>query len=132
MIDLKSKIMNEAIDSCLREMYRCSQPSADYDKLKEYAKEHPEEEKEFPTFKRYYLSTEQFKYILKKYAEAYHLIPGWKNNIETIKDEFETGSDKKEYKKDSYGEMFIERVPTPPLCERIGQENTKKVLEMLD
>ena len=132
MIDLKSKIMNEAIDSCLREMYRCSQPSADYDKLKEYAKEHPEEEKVFPTFRRYYLSTEQFNYILKKYAEAYHLIPEWKNNIETIKDEFETGSDKKEYKKDSYGEMFIERVPTPPLCERIGQENTKKVLEMLD
>ena len=132
MVDLNKKILNEAIEACLKEMYRFSQPSADYDKLKEYAKEHPEEEKEFPTFQRYYLSTEQFNYILKKYAEAYHLIPEWKNNIETIKDEFETGSDKKEYKKDSYGEMFIERVPTPPLCERIGQENTKKVLEMLD
>lgn len=132
MVDLNKKILNEAIEACLKEMYRFSQPSANYDKLKEYAKEHPEEEKEFPTFKRYYLSTEQFNYILKKYAEAYHLIPEWKNNIETIKDEFETGSDKKEYKKDSYGEMFIERVPTPPLCERIGQENTKKVLEMLD
>lgn len=132
MVDLNKKILNEAIEACLKEMYRFSQPSADYDKLKEYAKEHPEEEKEFPTFQRYYLSTEQFNYILKKYAEAYHLIPEWKNNLETIKDEFETGSDKKEYKKDSYGEMFIERVPTPPLCERIGQENTKKVLEMLD
>lgn len=132
-MDLKSKILDEAIESCLREMYRCSQPSADYDKLKEYAKEYPEEEKVFPTFKRYYLSTEQFKYILNKYAKAYHLIPEWENNIETIKYDFETGSYKEEYKKDSYGEMVSEYVSTPPLYERIGGvENTKKVLEMLD
>ena len=78
MMDLKSQILNEAIEACLCEMYRYSQPSADYDKLKEEAKEYPEEEKEFPTFKRYYLSTEQFKYILNKYAKAYHLIPEWK------------------------------------------------------
>ena len=132
MIDLKSQILNEAIESCIREMYRFSQPSADYDKLKEEAKEYPEEEKEFPTFKRYYLSTEQFKYILNKYAKAYHLIPEWKNNIDTIRYDFETGSDKKEYKKDSYGDMISEYVPTPSLYERIGMENTKKVLEMLD
>lgn len=132
MKDLKSKILDEAIESCIREMYRFSQPSADYDKLKEYAKEHPEEEKEFPTFRRYYLSNEQFKYILHKYAKAYHLIPEWKNNIDTIISDFEEGSMKKEYKKDSYGEMVSEYVTTPPLRERIGNENTKKVLEMLD
>lgn len=132
MIDLKSKILNEAIEACLKEMYRCSQPSADYDKLKEEAKEYPEEEKKFPTFKRYYLSNEQFKYILNKYAKAYHLIPEWKNNIDTIISDFEGGSMKKEYKKDSYGEMVSEYVTTPPLRERIGNENTKKVLEMLD
>ena len=132
MKDLKSKILDEAIESCIREMYRFSQPSVDYDKLKEYAKEHPEEEKEFPTFRRYYLSNEQFKYILHKYAKAYHLIPEWKNNIDTIISDFEEGSMKKEYKKDSYGEMVSEYVTTPPLRERIGNENTKKVLEMLD
>ena len=99
MVDLNRKILNEAIEACLKEMYRCSQPSADYDKLKEEAKEHPEEEKEFPTFKRYYLSTEQFKYILKKYAEAYHLTPEWRNNIETIISDFKTGSIKRDYKK---------------------------------
>lgn len=132
MIDLKSKILNEAIEACLKEMYRCSQPSADYDKLKEEAKEHPEEEKEIPTFRRYYLSNEQFKYILHKYAKAYHLIPEWKNNIDTIRYDFETGSMKQEYKKDSYGEMVSEYVTTPSLYERIGQENTKKVIEMLD
>lgn len=132
MMDLKSQILNEAIEACLCEMYRCSQPSADYDKLKEEAKEYPEEEKEFPTFKRYYLSTEQFKYILNKYAKAYHLIPEWKNNIETIISDFKEGSKKQEYKKDSYGEMISEYVDTPPLNERIGQENTKKVLEMMD
>lgn len=132
MMDLKSKILDEAIEACLREMYRCSQPSADYDKLKEEAKEYPEEEKEFPTFKRHYLSHEQFKYILNKYAKAYHLIPEWKNNIDTIRYDFETGSDKKEYKKDSYGDMISEYVPTPSLYERIGKENTIKVLEMLD
>lgn len=132
MVDLNKKILNEAIEACLKEMYRCSQPSADYDKLKEGAKEHPEEEKIFPTFKRYYLSNEQFKYILNKYAKAYHLIPEWKNNIDTIISDFEEGSMKKEYKKDSYGDMISEYVPTPSLYERIGQENTKKVLEMLD
>lgn len=132
MVDLNKKILNEAIEACLKEMYRFSQPSADYDKLKEYAKEHPEEEKEFPTFRRYYLSNEQFKYILHKYAKAYHLIPEWKNNIDTIISDFEEGSMKKEYKKDSYGEMVSEYVTTPPLRERIGNENTKKVLEMLD
>ena len=132
MVDLNKKILNEAIEACLKEMYRCSQPSADYDKLKEGAKEHPEEEKIFPTFKRYYLSNEQFKYILNKYAKAYHLIPEWKNNIETIISDFKEGSKKQEYKKDSYGEMISEYVDTPPLNERIGQENTKKVLEMMD
>ena len=132
MIDLKSKILNEAIEACLKEMYRCSQPSADYDKLKEYVKEHPEEEKEFPTFKRYYLSNEQFNYIFNKYIEAYHLIPEWKNNIELIKDDFKTGSRKEKYKKNSYGNLISEYITTPPLNERIGVENTKKVLEMLD
>ena len=34
MVDLNKKILNEAIEACLKEMYRCSQPSADYDKLK--------------------------------------------------------------------------------------------------
>lgn len=132
MVDLKSKILNEAIEACIKEMYRCSQPSADYDKLKEEAKEHPEEEKEIPTFRRYYLSNEQFKYILHKYAKAYHLIPEWKNNIDTIISDFKEGSKKQEYNKDSYGEMISEYVDTPPLNERIGQENTKKVLEMMD
>lgn len=132
MVDLNRKILNEAIEACLKEMYRCSQPSGDYDKLKEEAKEHPEEEKEFPTFKRYYLSIEQFKYILKKYAEAYHLTPEWRNNIETIISDFKTGSIKRDYKKDSYGNMVCEYIPTPPLKERIGQENAKKVLEMID
>lgn len=132
MMDLKSQILNEAIEACLREMYRCSQPSADYNKLKEEAKEYPEEEKAFPTFKRHYLSNEQFKYILNKYAKAYHLIPEWKNDIETIKYDFETGCYKEEYKKDSYGEMSSEYVATTPLYERIGVENTKKVLEMID
>lgn len=131
-MDLKSKILDEAIEACLREMYRCSQPSADYDKLKEYVKEHPEEEKGFPTFKRYYLSNEQFNYILNKYIEAYHLTPEWKNNIEIIKDDFKTGSRKEKYKKNSYGNVISEYVTTPPLSERIGVENTKKVLEMLD
>ena len=78
-------ILGQAIDNCLREMYRKSQPSGDYD---EYVRQLQEGEiKEEPgneIYRRHYLSQEEFQYIVDKYVEAYGMHDKWDDNFELL------------------------------------------------
>lgn len=83
-IDRKT-VLGQAIDNCMREMYRKSQPSADFD---EYArklengeiKEEPGDE----IYRRHYLSMEEYSYIVDKYVTAYGMEDNWNNIFEIL------------------------------------------------
>ena len=61
----RSSVIEQAILECLTEMYAKVQPSADFNKLMESYKGTNK-----PFYQWYYLSEEEFHYILNKYLEA--------------------------------------------------------------
>lgn len=64
-------IIKEAIYNCLKECYKKSQPSADFDNILKEIKENEENNKDARIYERYYLSNEEYKYIRDKYIKLY-------------------------------------------------------------
>ena len=84
MLDRK-KIIERAYNECMTEMYAKAQPSVDFNELLEGVKNGKiiDTDKE-PVHDRYYLSYEEFHYILDKYVNAYGLKETWTSNLELL------------------------------------------------
>ena len=80
----KEKILEEAIKNCMREMYKKAQPSEDWDHIV-YKYQSGEISKDEIVYDRYYLSQEEFTYILNKYLHAYRLEDRWPEYVEEMK-----------------------------------------------
>lgn len=81
-------ILQKAYDDCMREMYRKSQPSGDYDDYVKKVKEGeigPDER----VYIRHYLSRDEFEYILEKYKDAYNIRATWYDNVDVVKKYFD-------------------------------------------
>lgn len=79
----REKILIKAANDCYKEMYKWAQPSID---LEEYIK-NPElikENDDNKFYTRYYLSTENTKYIIDKFIKAYHIGNDWNDNIDLL------------------------------------------------
>ena len=84
MLD-RNDILSKAYMECMTEMYAKAQPSVDFIKLNEDLKNGIiTESNADPIHDRYYLSQEEFHYILNKYCNAYGMTESWKNNMETV------------------------------------------------
>jgi hypothetical protein len=95
MLD-RDKIIDEAIHKCMTEMYAKAQPMADYDNLiEEYNS--GKIGKDERVYERHYLSTEEFKYILNKYIEAYGFKEKWKEYVEIVEQYLTEGGLKDKY-----------------------------------
>lgn len=79
----KEKILEEAIKNCMREMYKKAQPSEDWDHIV-YKYQSGEIGKNEIVYDRYYLSQEEFTYILNKYLHAYRLEDKWPEYVEVV------------------------------------------------
>ena len=76
-------IIDKAVNDCYIEMYKWAQPSIN---LEEYLN-NPELRKESDNDKfytRYYLSSDNIKYIVETYIKAYHIGRDWKDNIDLL------------------------------------------------
>lgn len=93
----RNKIVEEAILNCYRELYRKAQPSADYDQILKDYKDGKIDESETPVYQRYYLSYEEYNYIIKKYIEAYKLKAVWQDNVEIVENYLNEGGTKNKY-----------------------------------
>ena len=106
MLD-RDKIFRQALHDCFVEMYKKSQPSADYDDIVRRVKAGEEiDTYENPVHNRHYLSMEEFDYIRKKYIDAYRLKESWTPNLELLEDYFINGGTKDAYideHEDEYG-----------------------------
>lgn len=81
----RDKILDEAYERCMEEMYLKSQPSVSYKQLVQDLKDGKiEDTPKNPIYNRYYLSQEEFLYIRDKYMKAYGLEEHWRPDIEIL------------------------------------------------
>lgn len=125
-IDRKN-ILDEAIHNCYKEMYAKAQPSVDYDQLIKDNKEGKiNEKKDGPIYNRYYLSQEEYIYIIDKYLEAYRINNEWESNINVLENYLKEGGNKDKYIKEytdkngNYHSGWKSYEKVPPLKDQIS------------
>jgi hypothetical protein len=100
----RKKIMKRAYDECMCEMYIKAQPSVDYKQLMQDVKDGKiEDTPQNPIYNRYYLSNDEFEYILYKYIDAYGFKKTWEPNIELLEQYLNDGGNK-----DIYIEEYVD------------------------
>lgn len=72
----RESILKEAINRCLNEMYKMSQPSIKLSKINNDPK----------AYEHHYLSEENFQYIQDMYLKAYCIENPWKEHCDKIKE----------------------------------------------
>lgn len=128
MLNLEN-LNNEMFEKCLDELYKAAQPSITFDEFIKLSKENPD----IPIYKHYYLSDNETKYIIDKYAELYRLNSNFKKHCELLINDIINGCHKDKYIKPedgSPGYRGYEKVP--PLKEVIGEEAADKVVEFIE
>lgn len=83
MLDRQS-IIERAYDECMTEMFAKAQPSVDYHQLLKDFKEGKITDEGTPIYSRYYLSYEEFHYILEKYIDAYGMSEYWNDTMDVL------------------------------------------------
>lgn len=92
----RDDIINEAYMKCMTEMYAKAQPSANFSDLLEGVKNGTIVDTPYDkVFERYYLSYEEFHYILDKYIGLYGMSEKWTGYLETVEKYF-TGEGRKD------------------------------------
>lgn len=123
MLD-RNEIISKAIDDCMREMYAKSQPVGDFDQLVQDVKDGKIDKNE-RIYERYYLSKDEFDYILQKYKDAYRFNEEWSSNIELLEKYLREGGTKDKYIAGETDESGFTRPgyrgyeKVPPLKEQI-------------
>lgn len=127
----KDKVIKDAVLGCYKMLYAASQPSADFDELMNLSKEGKEDE-DFPFYKQHYLSEENYDYIINMFLDAYGLIDGWEGDCDIVLDYLENGGHKDIYVTPEDGSPnYRSQTNTPPLKDLIGQDNAKKVTDLI-
>ena len=127
MLD-RDSIIRQAIEDCLEEMYLKSQPSCSLAQIRKNI-EAGHIDKERRIYEEHYLSEEEQKYIVEKYVNAYGLHPQWPDNVDAVLDWLKHGGYKKVPKdKDKMNEYDTIK----PISEYIGEDNAKKVIDIVE
>lgn len=71
-------------------MYAKAQPSADWDQIVEEFKE-GKRNKDERVYDQFYLSEEEYLYIVNKYLEAYRINSDWRDNVEFVENYLKDG-----------------------------------------
>jgi hypothetical protein len=119
----RESILEKAYHDCMKEMYAKAQPSVDYDQLLEDIKIGKINKNE-RIYERYYLSKEEFDYILDKYIKAYNIKETWISNIEVLEDYLKNGGTK-----DKYIEPHTDEYGYHPGYR--GYENVKPIFDQI-
>lgn len=120
----RRKIIEQAYHECMVEMYAKAQPSANFNQLLEDAK-NGKISKDEKIYERYYLSSEEFKYILNKYKKAYNIESTWEDYVEIIENYLIKGGTKDKYiesytdEKGHYHPGYRGYDTVPPLIKQI-------------
>lgn len=105
----REDVLKKAVDDCFREMYAKAQPSADFDQLVQDAKD-GKIGRDDCVYERYYLSSEEFKYIVDKYVDMYRIRSEWQDDVDVVLDFLENGGTD-EVRNDDTGDKEYVRIP---------------------
>ena len=129
----RKSIIEEAYTRCITEMYAKAQPSANYKELLTKKKRGKIVDTEIdPIYRRYYLSNEEFHYILNKYIEAYNMTVHWEDNIDHAIAYLRDGGLTTVYKENSSGISYKTTEKTPKIKDVIGEEHAEEVIKLLN
>ena len=85
----RENIISQAVDACFKELYKRAQPSVDFEEL---VKQYRIDGKSF--YERYYLSSEELKYVVEKYIKAYGMEDPWEDYFDLLIDNLKNGGSK--------------------------------------
>lgn len=125
----RNRVISMAINDCLRELYAKAQPSVNIDNLKEDL-DNGNITDNFVYC--YYISREEFDYIVDKYMDAYNMNPYWKDCADLMLD-YVKGIDsyKDVWVKDKDGSTHRDYEKVQPLYNFIGKTNFDLVIKYL-
>ncbi len=92
----KDEIFNKALHACMEELYFRAQPSEDWNKILKDAEE-GKIKKDEHIYDRYYISQEEYKYVVDKYVNAYNLEKKWDEYVDVVIKYIEKGGTKDKY-----------------------------------
>lgn len=127
----RNEIISEAIYKCYKEMYKMAQPSVDFDQIIEDIKSGKIKSDE-PVYEHYYLSSDNYTYIINMYLNAYGLVSEWDDDINAVINYLKDGGLYDVYVKgtdDKPGYKDYEH--TPKISDVIGKDNADIVLDLI-
>lgn len=130
----QEQLNNEMCERCLDEMYRSSQPSITLKELEELSQKEIEETGEpQPVYRRFYLSTKEYKEIVDKYLCLYNLVDPFKDYLELLINDMTKGCNKDKYIEGENGfPGYRGYESVPSLDNEIGKENLQKVVDFIN
>jgi hypothetical protein len=111
-------------------MYNMAQPTVDFNEL---VKRVNNKEEEKDAYSHYYLSQENYKYIVNMFLDAYNIRSNWDNHVENVINYLKNGGliDKYIPGENGYpGYRGYDK--TPKLETLIGKENADKALDLIN
>ena len=124
----RNDILTEAVDRCLNEMYKWSQPSID---LSELIKSGFKDSNENPLYRRHYLSQENFKYIRKNYIWAYSLDDGWDKHFDILLNYLTEGGLKDKYIQEEGKPGYRSYEKVPPIYSLLNKEDADTAISLI-
>lgn len=141
---MRREILGRAVEECLDEMYRASQPSISWHEILEKCKngEYPKDE---PVVYKHYLSEELLNDIKERYLYGYSITNKWHDHADLVISYLKDGGTKDKWIEGDIGEdgfqfpghRGYEKTPklVDALTELIGKENAEiacdKVFELI-
>ena len=124
----RSDVLKEAVDRCLNELYKWSQPSIN---LSELIKSGFKDSNESPLYRRHYLSQENFKYIKDNYIYAYALSDNWEYHFDTLINYLYKGGTKDKYINDGIHPGYRSYEKVPSIYAYLDKEDADIVLSLV-
>lgn len=125
----RKKILSEAYDRLLRDLYEHSVPKVDFDEMVRMAK-NGEEDPKHPFYTQHFLPDEIFMDIYGEYEAAYGIKSLWRDYVDTVLEYLKNGGPKHPFKRDEFG--FKQYDISPKLEDVIGKDNAEKVYSLIN
>lgn len=126
----RQEILEKAVHECLREMYLWAQPSIDIDEL---IASGYKDSKFDPLYKKYYLSIENFQYIIDTYVDAYNIKSGWNNHFDLLIHYLNDGGFRDKYiPQDGEKPGYRSYEEVPSIYKYLDKEDADIVLSLIE
>lgn len=126
----RNELIEDAVSGCLELMYQYSVPSMSFKDFVQNVKDGKEYDKSY--FSHHYLPKELQDEIIDRVRYIYGLGHFFKEYTNVLKDDLMGGGLSDTYVEDKIGLSHRESEKNPPLRDIVGEDNAKKVSDLID